>query len=349
MVHVNESLVRLVFDEMVKYKPSLSKFLIIDDDDDDDDVDVRLLADLIIKSFPWPIGVELRRLFSGSMRELDRGRLDQLFKTVERTVQFLSFVMIIELQEEIMNKKIKVSSEYKAQFAKRFLVLSLGNFTWLIRTIGTIFSDHHVDYYMPEMEKIFNKSLYKSLDFWVPERNEIGHYQINLTDAEIEKRCVEYADRLAEILKSIAFLVNYKLVTIQEIKVLKSRHKEAKFEHLMDILNSSDSEFRSKEAVFDSFSDSRAVLLMRSIKDPSDFLNLSPLIIDTRTETIDSKEKFNLKKDIFLYTKFQNNKIYYVGTEITEKCDLTYLSNYHDLLGEFMQLLKYMEEKEKVA
>jgi len=257
MIQINENLIRVVFDEMVKYKPSLSKFLLIDDDDDDEEVDVRLLADLIIKSFPWPIGVELRRLFSGSMRELDRGRLDQIFKTVERTVQFLSYIMIIELQEEIINKKIKLSEEYKSQFRKRFLVLSLGNFTWLIRSIGNIFSEHQVDYYMPEMSKIFNKSLYKSLDFWVPERNEIGHYQINLTDAEIEKRCVEYADRLAEILKSISFLVNYKLVTIQEIKVLKSRGVKAKFAHLIDILNSSDSEFRSKEEIFDTFSSIR--------------------------------------------------------------------------------------------
>jgi len=55
---------------------------------------VQSQYDLIIKNFPWPVGVELRRLFSGSMRQLDRMRLDQIFKTIERSMQFLSFVML---------------------------------------------------------------------------------------------------------------------------------------------------------------------------------------------------------------------------------------------------------------
>ena len=79
---------------------------------------------------------------------------------------------------------------------------------------------------------------------------------------------------------------------------------------------------------------------MKSIKQPKDFLNLSPLIIDTRTETIDTKEKFHLKKDIFMYTKFRGNKIFYIGTEVTEKCDLSILSNYQVLISDFNDLLK---------
>ena len=71
----------------------------------------------------------------------------------------------------------------------------------------------------------------------------------------------------------------------------------------------------------------------------------NPLIIDTRTETIDTKEKFNLKKDIFLYTKFRDDKIFYLGTEVTEKCDLTHLSNYSYLVKEFHSILRSFEEK----
>jgi len=282
MAQVNDKLISVVFDEIVKYKPSLSKYLIINEDDEDE-LDLRLLADQIIQNFPWPIGVELRRLFSGSMRALDRGRLDQLFKTIERSMQFLSFVMVIELFEEVRDGRIKLDDSFIKQFNQRFVVLSLGNFTWLIRAIGDIFEKNEIDYFMPEMKEMFSRDFYHGLDFWVPERNEIGHYQINLTNEEIEKRCVEYLDKLSNMLKSIAFIVKYKLVTIREIKVLKARHKNALFEHWIDILNSSDSDFRSKEEVFDSFSDSGAVLLMKSIKQPNDFLNLSPLIIDTKT------------------------------------------------------------------
>ena len=49
---------------------------------------------------------------------------------------------------------------------------------------------------MPEMAESFNSKFYNALDFWIPERNEIGHYQINLTQEDIEKRCVEYEEKL---------------------------------------------------------------------------------------------------------------------------------------------------------
>lgn len=338
MSQINDALIRGVFDEIVKFRPALAKYLIADEDELA--VDVRILADQVIKSYPWPIGVELRRLFSGSMRALDRGRLDQLFKTIERTMQFVSFVMVVELYEEIIAKKVEVDEKFTSQFAPRFAQLSLGNFTWLIRAIGNLFEKKDVQYFMPEMKGMLRSDFYKSLDFWVPERNEIGHYQINLTQEEIEKRCVEYAEKLTSILRQLAFITKYKLVTIREIKVNKQHHREAKYEHWIDILNSSDSDFKSTEESLDAFSDSKAVLLMKSVKEPKEFLNLSPLIIDTRPEVIDTKEKFHIKKDIFMYTKFIDKKLMYVGTEVTEKCDLTKLSNYGVLVADFENLME---------
>jgi len=339
LAQVNEALIQQVFDEMVRHKPLLAKHLQVDEDDPTDVVDTRVLADMIIKHFPWPIGVELRRLFSGSMRQLDRGRLDQLFKTIERTIQFLSFVMLAQLWEEKIKRQFDFPKEYAAQFKNRISVLSLGNYTWLIRATGNLFENLQIAPFMPEMSDMLHKKFYEALDFWVPERNEIGHYQINLTDEEIQKRCVEYEDKLTFILRQISFIVKYKLVTIREIKVLKFKHKEPRFSHLMDLLNNSDSDFKATEMQHDVFADSNSVLLLKDFKVPNEFLNLSPLIIDTRPEIIDSKEKFNLKKDIFMYTKFGNDKLMYVGTEITEKCDLSSLSNYPVLVEQFKELL----------
>ncbi len=67
MVAINEDLIQKVFAEMVGYRSSLAKYL--PDKDEEEDVDLRIIADLVIKNFPWPVGVELRRLFSGSMRQ----------------------------------------------------------------------------------------------------------------------------------------------------------------------------------------------------------------------------------------------------------------------------------------
>ena len=78
---------------------------------------------------------------------------------------------------------------------------------------------------------------------------------------------------------------------------------------------------------------------MKNIKSLEEYLNLSPLIIDTSTEVLDCKEKFEIKKDIFMYSKFRNDQLMYLGTEVTEKIDLRSLKNYEVLLMEFRNLL----------
>jgi hypothetical protein len=337
MVAINENLILKVFDEMVKYRPSLSKY--IPAKDEDEEIDYRIIADLVIKNFPWPLGVELRRLLSGSMRQLGRARLDQIFKTLERTIQFVSFVMVCQVWYDITSKKVTLSEQVKGEFANRFLVLSLGNFCWLIRALATVYTEQKVQWFLQEMNEQFDKKFFAALDFWVPERNEIGHYQINLDEVEIEKRCVEYEEKLSFILERIAFFAKYRLVSVRDIKVIKPRTHEAMFHHIVDLLNSSDSDFKGEEIDEATFSDSHCVLLMKSIKSFDDYLNLSPLIIDTSSEIINTKEKFDLRKDIFMYTKYRENHLMYLGTEVTEKVDLRALSNYNILLEEYKELM----------
>lgn len=336
MATTNELLIQKVFQEMIKYKPSVKKMLIAEEEEET--LDPRLLGDLIIRNFPWPIGVELRRLFSASTRQLDRMRLDQIFKTIERSMQFISFAMICQLWNEIKNKNFTLSESFKKEYHDRIFILSMGNFAWLIRAIGNIVQENGIKWFMPEMGINFDKNFYKALDFWVPERNEIGHYQINLTNEEIEKRCVEYEEKLAFILERIAFLSKYKLVSVREIKVIHPKNQDAKFNHYIDLLSSSDSGFKTQEIVEPRYAESNSVLLMKSIKTFDEYLNLSPLVIDTNSEVIDDKEKFDIKKDIFMYTKFRGDQLMYIGTEVTEKCDLRSLHNYSILLSQFRDM-----------
>ncbi|MBK9729792.1 MAG: hypothetical protein IPO83_00600 [Chitinophagaceae bacterium] len=200
---MNEKLIREVFSHMAEYKPALQKYLIADERDEE--VDFRVLGDLILRNFPWPIGIELRRLFSGAMRNLDRGRLDQLFKTIERTMQFLSFVLVAQLWEERIKNQVELPEEFTSQFQSRFNMLTMGNYAWLIRIISRAFSQSNTDHFIVEKNTVFNNKFFESLDFWVPERNKIGHYEINLKQDEIERRCVEYEAKLSNILSSIAF------------------------------------------------------------------------------------------------------------------------------------------------
>lgn len=338
MAATNELLIQKVFQEMLKYKPSMQKMLVADEEEEET-LDPRLLGDLIIRNFPWPIGVELRRLFSASTRQLDRMRLDQIFKTIERSMQFISFVMICQLWKDMKDKKLSLPDSFRKEFQDRILVLSMGSFAWLIRAIGSIIQENGITWFMPEMSENFDRKFYAALDFWVPERNEIGHYQINLTNEEIEKRCVEYEEKLASILEKIAFICKYRLVSVREIKVIHPKNQTAKFNHRIDLLNSSDSGFKAQEIEETKYAESNSILLMKSIKSIDEYLNLSPLLIDTNSEVIDDKEKFDIKKDIFLYSKFRNEHLMYVGTEVTEKCDLRSLHNYGNLLEQFKDML----------
>ena len=257
MAAINEDLILKVFAEMVKNKPSLSKF--IPEKDEEEETDYRIIGDLVIKNFPWPIGVELRRLFSGSMRQPGRLRLDQIFKTIERTMQFVSFVMICQVWYDIISKKITLSDHIKSEFANRFPVLTMGTFCWLIRALSTVYAEQKIEWFLPEMNEQFDKKFFAALDFWVPERNEIGHYQINLDDGEIEKRCVEYEEKLTFILERVAFFAKYRLVSVRDIKVIKPRIHEAKFHHIVELLNSSESGFKGQEIDEAKFSDSQSV------------------------------------------------------------------------------------------
>ena len=104
MAALNENLILKVFAEMSKNKPSHSKHL--PEKDEDEEINYLIIPDLLIKNFPWPVSFELQHLFSLNMRQPGRARLDQIFKTVERTIQFVSFVLVCQAWYDITNKII---------------------------------------------------------------------------------------------------------------------------------------------------------------------------------------------------------------------------------------------------
>ena len=334
----NNRIIQSVFDKLILFRPSLARFAPVADDDFEEEFDIRVLGDQIIKSFPWPIGVEVRRLLSASCREIDRQRLDQLLKTAERTMQFFGFVLLSQLYDEAQTQACELSNAYRSQFKKRFFTLSLGNFAWLIRETYKVLLENKREIFIDEFEEIAQKDFFKRLDTWVQVRNEISHYQVNMPPEEIEKKCIECEELLIHLLSDLAFLTKYRLVSIRQIQVLKLRNADPTYLHVINLLNNSDSDFKGKNIEEDVHTDSNAVILTKNLKNLRQYLNLSPLVIDTHSETINSRDKFHLRKDIFLYSKYRNEHLMYVGTETTEKCDLRALSNYDYLLSEFNEL-----------
>lgn len=329
MATLNENLIQSVYNGLILHRPQLKSLVELDEDDDDDgEVDIRLLADLIIRSYPWPVGVELRRLFSAQLAEPDRMRLDQLFKTLERTLQFVAFVQASQLLTEANKRPLTVPGGEGPEFVKRWTNLGLGGLVWLIEHQQTLLDANNAAPFMEELPGALTPALLAECSAWIPERNAIGHYEVHLSDEQVEIKCVELQERLMHILTALSFLAKYTLVSVRSIQVEKSRRGDPHFNHQLNILNSSNSDFKAKDVDTDLFTESRSVLLLRTTKRMNEYLNLSPFIIDTGIERIDTKEKTVIKKDIFLYARFQNDSLQFSGTEATDKYDLRVLSTY---------------------
>ena len=161
-------------------------------------------------------------------------------------------------------------------------------------------------------------------------------------------KCVLLEENLTSLLAKVAFLVKYKLVYVKEIKVIKSKNQDAHFHHNLDLLHSTHSDFSVEELDEKKYTESNSVLLMKSARSIDEYLNLSPLIIDRGSEIIDEERRFNIKKDIYLYSKSKNDQIFYVGTETTETCDLRSLHNYDILVQELKEIMSILLNSPKM-
>ena len=101
MLNNTEDLIRQVFDEMVKVKPRLANDIRYNDDDS---INFPKLGNEMVENFPWPIGIELRRLFTKTT--LGRDLLTHIFRTFERTLQFISFIMVSQLLEAKVKNRV---------------------------------------------------------------------------------------------------------------------------------------------------------------------------------------------------------------------------------------------------
>ena len=334
----SESMIREIFDAMIAHKPVLEKFILVDEDEGET-VDIRLLAYQIFKNYPWPIGVEIRRLFSVGLKNSTKQRYAQLQKTALRNVRLMAFIAISELVQMVQTKKVKLTNEEKDVLRTNLQTISASGLVAIINTVVDVASTHKNTCFVEELNEIFDVVFFREMDDWLALTQDES-----IASPNYEELCAGLEQIVVFLLKKSAFLVKYKLVNVGSIKVLKSKFKPATFEHNLHILNSADADFQLHQEVLDQFSDSNAVLLLKSIKDSKKFLNLSPLVIDTHSEEIHSKESARLKKDIFLFDKYKDGNLHYLGTEVTANNDLSGLKHYNELVEEYEVMMKLISQ-----
>ncbi len=334
----SESLVREIFDALLSFKPSLQKYL-EDEDDYEEAVDIRLLAYQIIKSYPWPIGVELRRLFSAALIMQGPERNAQLHKSVYRTLKVLAFILLAEITLRIHRKTLITQRDERELFEKIITNPDEKIIVDFLETGIKLIKDSPDKVFVEEFSSHLDEGFFLELKDWL-ELTKVR--EENISSQELTEMNQALEQILILLLKKSAFLVKYRMVSIRSIRLRKSLFKQARFEHRFHLLNSSDSDFRVLEEWAENYSDSNAVLLLKSLKTTDSFLNLSPLIIDTQHEDLTPVEKKAFKRDIYLLERFEEGKLVYSGTEYTGTEVPDRLEQYNELVEACNTILKLL-------
>lgn len=328
----NGDLVEELFRALLPFKPSLEKFLLVDEDEGES-IDHRLLAYQAIKCFPWPLGVELRRLFSASFREVSEERYQQSLKTLRKTLRFALFLMVSEVLEQAQRNS-KCLSELTgkgSQLVEAMEKLQDDDIVFILKTLKPALSECP-ELFIPELKTLLDPILMREIEDWLAGESN---------PESLELRCQSLDQSLNLILKKMGFLARYRLVNISEIRVLKDKFEDASFEHQFHFLNAVDADFKVHSENLQNFADSRAVLLMHSIRDTHRFLNLSPFLVDTYDSDLKTK---GAKRDVFLLHKTDKGQLLYEGSDLNRVEDLSSSNHYSIWLRAFQRSMQYLRK-----
>lgn len=252
----------------------------------------------ILEALPLPISDQLRKLFAKkSNRKVDEDhefynqydslRLKQLVKTSKTLIETITFVHLAQIweiydntndEEDQMLLHLKQFFQLKKQEKQSFSLINL------CYDINKYFERNGKSNFLKEWEtsdlplkedQFFNEAV----EFIQQIGNNLGK---DVTTKVIEY-CLEGERYLATIFSKLAFIINYRMVSIQGIDVKKYRHApENSYYHNVVKLTSkfgahtNELKVKQEETTDPRFNDS--VFIER--KSDGEYLNLTPFIID---------------------------------------------------------------------
>jgi class 3 adenylate cyclase len=319
-IAVNDILIDVICEDLAVYNRNL------DDELNKENLDIAAIKREIIDIFPTPIGEELRILFTRSnssnrseaMEYFSVNRLKQLYRTVWTSLRFVSFIMLSQLWDEKYNKRhIEMSKEQEAIFNAFFSINSKNYQTYdyaqIINTISAIFEQNQTKCFIEELKSFKIASIHNpELADAHAAIKQMHHDVLNkaIAPENIEDLCLKAEENLGIILKNIAFLVSYKLVTIKNIEIVKRRHEAARYRHKQINLNRALTVASTGVAEvgieLDNFADNKSVLFIKADNlEIKEYLNLTPFIID------ENAINGHLSSKIFQYIYYENNRYHY--------------------------------------
>ena len=266
--------------------------------------DTSTFFDIIVKNFPWIIGAQLKLLHVIEHRKFNKERLQHLISTYLVSSQLLYFILF----SDIWDMQQKGIPDLPKGFLKQHRLskenILQTDFLQQILALFDLGNSKLQGFFMPEIYpfcaelKKGNSSLDKAHQYL--ERLRLGFKGISKEDMKIV--CINAEKSLTILLKKMAFLCNYKMLTLRGINIDNPRHQKLEYELEMGALNAShgdkltiyeDPEFRRK----DDYAQCKSIIIVANEDEMGHFINLSPFVIDYHT----FMEKDNLDPHLYAY------------------------------------------------
>ncbi|MGZ8335777.1 MAG: CHAT domain-containing protein [Allosphingosinicella sp.] len=298
---VNEGLIEKSFNAVAPHSPEVGMLMEVAKRTSRQDL--RTIRQQIVDTFPSPVGEQLRKLFASS--SVDEARLRQLVITYETLVKLFCFTLLSQFWDAMYdNPGLKVTDEQwqAIEAFKRLDAQTEPTFDYLALTItiDQILQTNGATLFMAECatlpQQFTDAETALAHRFMEEMRKELATGGV--TADEVESFCVQAETHLGTLLSDLAFLVRYKLATIKGIAIRKTRHKAPEFRHRQVLLDRVTAGFIDSDEIRAAFTDNESVILLKDLADVSQYLNLTPFVIDQNALTGNENTK------IYFYSHF---------------------------------------------
>ena len=258
----------------------------------DGTVDERLIREGIINAFPSPIGEKLRILFAGG--QMGDPRLRLAVATYDITTRFVAFALAAQLWDLFEDKPGAVTlSDTQWQAIEAFNRLDeagSARFDYLdfAITLTAALAANQTPAYMTQCAALAAAMAQPDC---AAAQSFMNTMRAAIFDGTVDPGKVadlaQQADtHLDAALYVLTFVAGYKLATIKEITINRSRRKEPSFLHRRVVLD------RAAAALYKDdtqpllhFADNESVILLKELDDVTNYINLSPFVLDQNALT----------------------------------------------------------------
>lgn len=305
----------------------------------------------IMDVFPHPIAIQLKTLFAAeygaeALKRPGMKRLEQIGRVFHITTEFMGIIMISQLWELIILKRVEKLPDSIAQLMADYFSLTVDeravyNYSFLIRSIRKFIDTlEKVDYFVTELETLReedeqNKKFGEACEYLSYIR-EATYFSIShpnrpaqIQEAEVPELCLTAEEMLSVFFEKLGFLHRYTLTSIQNIRINKYRHDTTtEFDHqVVKLMNSNASHEVNYYLLARHLDNSGVILTKQNLTvfnverrqyrgEALEFLNLSPLVID-----INAFESRADRSNLVFYGQYRSTDDVYVFRNVSKPDD----------------------------